>query len=75
MISIISPGHVIIFGLPLFFYLGIVTFVAMITTAILGFLVLRAKYGIKFSWHVNMARATIIIAIIHGIIVIWGMFF
>ncbi len=71
----INPGHIVIYGLPLYFYMGIVTFAALITTAVLGMLVLKAKFGVKFSWHVNMARATIIIAIIHGIIVIWGMFF
>lgn len=70
-----SPGHIIIFGLPLYFYLGIVTFVAIITTATLGMLVLKGKFGVKFSWHLNMARATIVIAIVHGIFVIWGMFF
>ena len=71
----VSPGHIIIYGLPLYFYLGIVTFVALITTATLGMLFLKGKYGVKFSWHVNMARATIILAIVHGIIVIWGFFF
>ena len=75
MIFMTSPGHILIFGIPLYFYLGIVTFVALITTAVFGFLVLKGKYGIKFSWHVNMARATIIIAITHGILVLWGMFF
>jgi hypothetical protein len=74
-LMIISPGHITIYGLPLYFYLGIVTFIMLITTATFGMLVLKGKYGIQFSWHVNMARATIILAIIHGIIVIWGFFF
>ena len=69
------PGHIIIYGLPLYFYLGIVTFIMLITTATFGMLVLKGKFGVQFSWHVNMARATIIFAIIHGIIVIWGFFF
>ena len=71
----VSPGQIIIYGLPLYFYLGIVTFIALIITATFGMLVLKGKYGIQFSWHVNMARATIVLAIIHGIIVIWVFFF
>jgi hypothetical protein len=71
----VSPGHIIIYGLPLYLYVGIVTFIALIITAMFGMLVLKGKYGIQFSWHVTMARATIILAIIHGIIVIWGFFF
>jgi len=72
---VVSPGHIIIYGLPLYIYLGAVTFIVIIATAILGMLVLKGKYGVKFSWHLNMARATILLAIIHGIFVIWGMFF
>ncbi len=66
---ILNPGHIIIFGLPLFFYLGILTYLALISTAILGFLFVKGKYGVRFSWHMNLAKITIIIAIIHGTLV------
>jgi hypothetical protein len=29
-------------------------------------LILKGKGNISFSWHVNLARLTIIIALIHG---------
>ena len=66
---IANPGLIIIFGLPLYFYLGILTFIALISTAILGFLFVKGKYGVRFSWHMNLAKITIIIAIIHGTLV------
>lgn len=65
---------IIIYGLPLFFYLGIATFVSLITTAVLGMLVLKGKYNIPFSWHLNMARVTIVIAIIHATFVMLAYF-
>ena len=72
---IANPGQIIIFGLPLYFYLGIITFIALISTAVLGMLFVKGKYGVRFSWHMNLARITIVIAIIHGILVAWGYFF
>jgi hypothetical protein len=67
-----NPGQIIIFGLPLYFYLGIVTFIALISTAVLGMLFVKGKYGVQFSWHMNLAKITIIIAAIHAILVAWG---
>ena len=70
---IVNPGQIIIFGLPLYFYLGIVTFIALISTAVLGMLFVKGKYGVQFSWHMNLARITIVIAIIHGALVAWAL--
>ncbi|MEI6292898.1 MAG: hypothetical protein WCP36_04410 [Methanomicrobiales archaeon] len=72
---IANPGQIIIFGLPVYFYLGIVTFIALISTAVLGMLFIKGKYGVQFSWHLNLARITIVIAIIHGALVAWGYLF
>jgi len=72
---IANPGQIIINGLPLYFYLGIVTFIALISTAALGMLFVKGKYGVRFSWHTNVAKITIVIAIIHGILVAWGYLF
>lgn len=67
-----NPGLIIIFGLPLYFYLGILTLVCLISTALLGFFFLKGKFGVQFSWHMNLARITVVVAIIHGALVAWG---
>jgi hypothetical protein len=72
---ITNPGQIIIFGLPVYFYLGILTFIALISTATLGMLFVKGKYGVQFSHHMNLAKITIIIAIIHAILVAWGYLF
>jgi len=70
-----SFSHIAIFGLPLALVLGIVTFLSLLTTAILGFLVLKGLYNIPFKWHMRMAAATICFAVIHVILVILQFFF
>jgi hypothetical protein len=61
-------------GVPFAFVLGGVTILALVATAVLGMLVLREGSNVKFSWHVNMARLTIVIAVIHGLVVYWTFF-
>jgi len=72
---ITNPGLIIIFGLPLYFYLGILTFIALISTAVLGMLFVKGKYGVTFSHHMILAKITIVIAVIHGVLVAWGYLF
>jgi len=67
---ITSFSHIVIFGLPLALFLGIVTFICLLTTALLGILVLKGLYNIPFKWHMRMAVATICFAVIHVILVI-----
>jgi hypothetical protein len=64
-----------LFGLPLYLYLGIITFAALITTATLGYLFLKGKFGVKFIWHKYMAITTIVLAIIHATLVVSAYFF
>jgi hypothetical protein len=45
---------------------GIIVFFALIVTATLGFLLMKGKGGISFGMHVNLARLTIVLALIHG---------
>ena len=45
---------------------GSILFLCLIGTAVLGSLILKGKVTIPFSWHVNLARLTIVIALIHG---------
>jgi hypothetical protein len=51
---------------PVIIVAGIILFLSLIGTATLGMLILKGKGNISFSWHVNLARLTIIIALIHG---------
>ena len=46
--------------------LGALLFLSIITTAIFGLLVIRGK--IPFKWHATMAKITVGILIIHGMI-------
>jgi len=67
-------AQITIAGLPLAFYLGGITLVALITTATLGMLVLKEGSRVPFSWHVNMARVTVLVAVLHGLVVYWTFF-
>ncbi len=52
--------------LPMILVAGIILFLCLIGTATMGFMIMKGKGNIPFSWHVNLARLTIVIAIIHG---------
>jgi hypothetical protein len=67
-------ARIAILGIPLAFYLGAATLIGLIGTAILGMLVLREGSKIPFTWHVNAARLTIALALIHGLVVYWTFF-
>lgn len=68
-------GHIVIFGLPIALYFGIITFICLITTATIGMLVLKGRYNIPFKWHMRMAIITIMFALIHVALVTWQFFF
>jgi len=65
---------ILIFGIPLAFYLGAATLIALIMAATLGMLVLKEGSNVPFAWHLNMARLTIVLAIVHAIVVYWTFF-
>jgi cytochrome b561 len=67
-------ASVLILGLPLAIYLGAATLIALLATATIGMLVLREGSDVPFTWHVNMARLTIVIALIHALVVYWTVF-
>ena len=52
--------------LPLIIMAGIIVFLCLISTATVGFLVMKGKGNVPFTWHVNLARLTIAIALIHA---------
>jgi hypothetical protein len=45
---------------------GSILFFCLLGTAMLGFLIIKGKSNIPFTWHVNLARLTILVALIHG---------
>lgn len=46
--------------------MGIVLFVALITTATMGMFMIRGKPGFTLHRHMIMARITIVLALVHG---------
>ncbi|MFY9800320.1 MAG: hypothetical protein WAK10_03650 [Methanoregula sp.] len=52
--------------LPMILVAGIILFLCLIGTATIGSMIMKGKGNMPFSWHVNLARLTILIAIIHG---------
>ncbi len=67
-------AQITILGLPLAIWLGMITIIALISTATIGMLVLRGSSKVSFSWHLNVARLTILLAILHGLVVYWTFF-
>jgi hypothetical protein len=49
---------------------GIFLFLCLIGTATLGILIMKGKTTIPISWHLNLARLTILLACIHGFLAI-----
>ncbi len=56
----------LILGKPLIMYLGILTFLSLITTAIIGYFLKIGK--IKIKYHLLAVIITITLAIIHGLL-------
>ena len=67
-------AQIVILGVPLAFFLGAATIIGLLATATLGILVLKEGSNVPFSWHLNIARLTIALALIHGLVVYWTFF-
>jgi thiosulfate reductase cytochrome b subunit len=68
-------GYILVLGLPLVIWFGILTFLCLFSTAILGILVLKGRYNIPFTWHMRMAALTITFAVVHVLLVLTQYFF
>ncbi len=68
MLALLASATV--FGLPLAIVLGIIAFLCMVITALLGVLVMKGRYNIPFAWHMRIAALTIILVIVHAVLVI-----
>lgn len=58
--------YFLIFGKPLIMYLGILTLLSFLITALIGLLIIKGIGKIPFRLHLIMAVISIILAIIHG---------
>jgi hypothetical protein len=61
-------GYSLIFGKPVLFYLGIVTFLSFLFTALVGSLNMKGNHRIPLKWHYRMAFISLGLALIHGIL-------
>jgi hypothetical protein len=61
-------AFILIFGKPLVMYLGIVTLLLILFTAIVGSLNHKGIRIIPFKWHPVLAGLTILFAFIHGLL-------
>ena len=52
---------------PMIMMAGSILFLCLIGTAILGSMIMKGKGNIPLSWHINLARLTVVVAILHGI--------
>ena len=59
--------YYLIFGKPLILYMGFVTLLSFLFTALIGFLNLKGIRKIPFAWHPRMAAISITLAIVHGL--------
>ena len=55
-----------IFGKPLIMYLGILTLLSFLATAVVGALNFKGITTIPFVWHPRLAVFAICLAVIHG---------
>jgi heme/copper-type cytochrome/quinol oxidase subunit 2 len=50
---------------PMIIYTGIAAFLCLISTATVGFLIMKGKITVSLNWHMNLARLTILMVLIH----------
>jgi hypothetical protein len=62
-------AQITIAGFPLAFVLGGITIITLVAAATLGMLLQKEGYDIPFGWHVNLARLTVVLALLHGLVV------
>jgi hypothetical protein len=52
---------------PMIIVAGSILFLCLIGTAILGTMIMKGKGNVPLPWHINLARLTVVVAILHGI--------
>ncbi len=54
---------------PVIMVAGSILFLCLIGTAALGFMIMKGKGNVSLSWHINLARVTLVLALLHGFLV------
>jgi len=67
-------AYTMLFGKPLILWGGLVTLICLLFTALISVLNNRGNHKIPFKWHPIMARVTIVLGIIHGVMGILAYF-
>jgi hypothetical protein len=58
--------------LPMIMIAGSILFLCLIGTAILGSMIMKGKGNIPLSWHINLARLTVVVVLLHGFLaMVW----
>jgi dolichyl-phosphate-mannose--protein O-mannosyl transferase len=57
-----------IFGKPLIMYLGIITLLSFLFTAAIALLNRKGINKIPMEWHFRMAKISIALALVHGLL-------
>jgi hypothetical protein len=52
--------------LPMIMIAGSILFLCLIGTAILGSMIMKGKGNIPLTWHINLARLTVLVVLLHG---------
>lgn len=61
-------AYFLIFGKPVIMYLGILTLSSFVFTAYIGAMNRRGKTRVPLHWHFRMAKISLTLAVIHGIL-------
>lgn len=56
-----------VLGVPLIVYMGFATLLSLAATALISTLNRRGVRIVQFKWHSRMAKATMALALVHGI--------
>lgn len=59
-------SYMLIFGKPLILYLGVLTLLALLSTATIAVLNKKGIRTIPFKWHPRCAAFVICLALVHG---------
>jgi len=60
--------------LPMIMIAGSILFLCLIGTAILGSMIMKGKGNIPLSWHINLARLTVFVVLLHGFLAMMWFF-
>jgi hypothetical protein len=60
-------AYSLILGKPVIMYMGIFTYLSLLSTATIGYLNFKGKTTIPFRWHPRFAVLTITLATLHAL--------